>query len=144
MHAVDLEKKQGFRRTLDNIIRFTSSVGEGTLFTGSFSGGENIVVRGQVQGKSDVDGVVVIANSGKWLGELSADVVVVAGRVEGDIFAREKIEVQAGANITGNLTSPVIAIESGAVHVGRIDMRNIQQIKHYEEKREHPRDEASR
>lgn len=129
------EKKRGFRRTLDNIIRFTSSVGEGTSFTGSFSGGENIVVRGQVHGKSDVDGIVVIAETGKWIGELVADVVIVEGCVEGDIIAREKIEVQTSANVNGNLFSPVIAIESGAVHVGHIDMKNLQQIKHFEEKR---------
>ncbi|MGD8925947.1 MAG: polymer-forming cytoskeletal protein [Thioalkalispiraceae bacterium] len=139
MQAVPLEKKdkkQGLRRTLDNIIRFTSSVGEGTIFTGSFSGGENIVVRGQVQGKSDVEGAVVIAETGKWTGELIADVVIVAGCVEGDIRAREKIEVQAGARIKGNLYSPIIAIESGAVHVGRIDMKNLQQINHFDERRE--------
>jgi len=143
-HAVETsvkkEKKQAFRRTLDNIIRFTSSVGEGTSFNGSFSGGENIVVRGQVKGKSDVDGVVVVAETGKWVGELVADVVIVEGCVEGDIIAREKIEVQATAKINGNLFSPVIAIESGAVHVGHIDMKKGQQIKHYDEKREHPRD----
>ncbi|MGD8783636.1 MAG: polymer-forming cytoskeletal protein [Thioalkalispiraceae bacterium] len=139
MQAVSVEKKdkkQGLRRTLDNIIRFTSSVGEGTIFTGSFSGGENIVVRGQVQGQSDVQGAVVIADTGKWLGELIADVVIVAGSVEGDIRAREKIEVQTGANIKGNLYSPVIAIEAGAVHAGRIDMKNLKQIKHFEEKRD--------
>jgi len=139
MHAVSLEnkeKKQSFRRTLDNIIRFTSSVGEGTIFIGSFSGGENIVVRGQVQGHSDVEGAVVIAETGKWVGELTADVVIVAGNVEGDVKAREKIEVQAGANIRGNLFSPVIAIESGAIHEGRIDMKNLQKIKHFEERRE--------
>lgn len=134
------EKKQGFRRTLDNFIRFTSTVGEGTTFTGSFGGGENIVVRGQVHGKSDVEGVVVIAETGKWIGELVADVVIVVGHVEGDISAREKIEVQASANIKGNLFSKVIAIESGAVHVGRIDMKNVKEIKRFKEKREPQRD----
>jgi len=141
MQAVEKKvKKQGFRRTLDNIIRFTSSVGEGTTFTGTFGGGENIVVRGQVHGKSDVEGVVVIAETGQWIGELVADVVIVAGQVEGDISAREKIEVQSGAKIKGNLLSQVIAIESGAVHEGRIDMKNIKEIKHFREKREQPRD----
>ena len=134
------DRKARYRRTLDNVIRFTSSVGEGTTFTGSFSGGENIVVRGEVQGKSDVEGVVVISETGKWIGELTADVVIVAGYLEGDISAREKIEVQTTANINGNLFSPVIAIESGAVHIGRIDMKNLKQIKHFKEKREQTRD----
>ena len=134
------DRKQGFRRTLDNVIRFTSSIGEGTTFTGSFGGGENIVVRGEVHGMSDVEGVVVITETGKWIGELIADVVIVAGYVEGDISARDKIEVQAGANISGNLFSQVIAIESGAVHIGRIDMKNLKEIKHFKEKRDYTDD----
>ena len=136
MHA--LEKGHRFRRTLDSLIRFTSSVGEETVFTGSFNGGENIVVRGQVQGESDVQGIVVVTDTGRWQGQLTADVVVVSGKVEGDITAREKIEIHNTASITGNLHSPHIAIESGAVHDGRIDMSEVSQIDHYQEKREMP------
>ena len=131
-----LEKNHRFRRTLDSLIRFTSSVGEETIFNGSFNGGENIVVRGLVQGESNVHGIVVVTDTGRWHGKLTADVVIVAGQVEGDVVAREKIEVHNMAKIVGNLHSPVIAIESGAVHDGRIDMSNIDQIKHFEEKRE--------
>jgi cytoskeletal protein CcmA (bactofilin family) len=111
-------------RTLDSSIRFTSLIGESSTFTGSFSGGENIVVRGQVQGEGDVQGAVVIADSGHWLGQLKADIVVVAGKVDGDITAREKIEVLNGAHIKGNLDSPVIAMETGAIHEGRLSMHS--------------------
>lgn len=128
-------RKQATRRTLDGIGRFTSAVAEGSVFKGSFSGGENIVVFGKVEGESDVNGVIVITETGNWQGELTADVVIVAGTVEGNIRAREKIELQSSANIRGNLFSPLIAIECGAVHVGHIDMKNIQQLKHFKEKR---------
>lgn len=112
------------RRTLDTAIRFTSAIGENTVFNGSFSGGENIVVRGKVIGKSDVQGVVVITETGSWLGELSADVVVIHGRVQGDITAREKLEMYKDARVEGNLCCPVIAIESGAIHEGHVSMHS--------------------
>ncbi len=131
-----IEKKHHFRRTLDSLIRFTSSVGEETVFSGSFNGGENIVVRGLVQGESDIQGIVVVTDTGRWHGKLTADVVIVAGKVEGDIVAREKIEVHSMAKIVGNLHSPIIAIESGAVHDGHIDMTKVEKLKHFEEKRE--------
>ncbi len=131
-----LEKTHRFRRTLDSLIRFTSSVGEDTVFNGSFNGGENIVVRGLVQGESDIQGIVVVTDTGRWHGKLTADVVIVAGKVEGDIIAREKIEVHSMATILGNLHSPIIAIETGAIHDGRIDMTSVDQLKHFEEKRE--------
>ena len=130
-----LQKKHGLRRTLDNIIRFTSSIGEETTFTGSFKGGENIVVRGLVQGESQVDGAVVIAQTGKWFGNLTADIVVIAGQVQGDIHARQKIEIHQHANVVGNLFSPVIAIETGAIHQGHIDMKRVERISQFEERR---------
>lgn len=128
------KKQPVLGRTLDSIIRFTSSIGEGSTFTGSFSGGENIVVRGKVNGESDVQGAVVIASSGHWIGHLKADIVVVAGKVEGDITAREKIEVLSGAHIKGNLASPVIAMETGAIHDGRLSMHS--KLSTFAEKRE--------
>jgi cytoskeletal protein CcmA (bactofilin family) len=118
------KKQPVLGRTLDTVIRFTSSIGEGTTFTGSFSGGENIVVRGTVHGESDVQGAIVVANGGHWVGHLQADIVVVAGRVDGDITAREKIEVLNGAHIKGNMASPVIAMETGSIHDGRISMHS--------------------
>ena len=135
-----VQKKPVLQRTLDNIIRYTSSIGEDTQFTGSFSGGENIVVRGHVTGESNVNGAVVIAETGCWDGKLVADVVIVLGILNGDIVAREKIEVHSSAKITGNISSPMIAIETGAVHEGHIDMKASPIVKHFDEKRDSPVD----
>lgn len=135
-------KPRALRRTLDNIIRFTSSIGENTSFTGTFTGGENIVVRGQVQGESDVQGTVVITDTGRWLGGLVADTVIIAGVVKGHVVARDKIEVLKTASIEGNLQSASIAIETGAIHEGRIIMHEGGRLARFEEKRNSPIDIA--
>lgn len=130
---LSVKKQPVLGRTLDSVIRFTSSIGEVTTFTGNFSGEENILVRGKVFGESDVQGAVVIASGGQWVGHLQANIVVVAGVFEGDITARDKIEVLSGAHIKGNLTSPVIAMETGAIHHGRISMNSM--LSTFDEKR---------
>lgn len=134
-----LKNKQVSRRTLDNMIRFSTTIGENTEFTGSFSGGGNIVVRGHVKGESDACGIVVIAETGCWDGKLVADSVIVSGTVNGDIVAREKIELLSGSKITGNVSCPVIAIETGAVHEGCIEMNTKTSVKRFEEKRNIPK-----
>ena len=126
------------RRTLDDIIRFTTAVGESTVFTGSFSGGENFVIRGKVSGNSEVKGAVVVAETGIWVGKLRADVIVIAGRVEGEIEANEKLEVRSGAQINGRIHCPVIAMATGSVHEGEIEMRNKTALSHFDEKRLEP------
>jgi len=132
-----LQNKSVSRRTLDN-TRFSSCIGENTKFTGKFSGGENILVRGHVTGEGDACEVVVIAGTGYWDGKLDADIVIVEGTVNGDIVAREKIELLSGSKIMGNLSCPVIAMETGAIHDGHIDMNSTTQVKDFEEKRNNP------
>ena len=128
-------KKQNYRRTLDSVLHFSSAIGENTIISGQFSGGENIMVRGTVRGNSDVNGLIVITESGCWQGHLVADVVVVAGRVEGDIEAREKLEIVSGGHIVGDIHSPVIAMETGAIHEGSIQMQEKIQLSEFDEKR---------
>ena len=126
------------RRTLDKISRFSSCIGENTTFTGKFSGGENMLVLGHVKGEGDACKVVVIGSSGRWDGKLNADVVIVEGKVNGDIVAREKIELLSGSKVMGNLSCPVVAMETGAIHDGHIEMNSTTQVKHFEEKRDNP------
>jgi len=123
------------RRTLDEIIRFTSSIGESAIFTGNIVTDDNIVVRGTVIGNSQIDGIIVVEAHGKWLGNLSAKALIINGHVEGNITAQIKIEIQNNAKIIGDLISPKIAIESGAIHDGSIHMDDKTQLTTFEEKR---------
>jgi cytoskeletal protein CcmA (bactofilin family) len=133
-----LQIKPVSRRTLDKFTRFTSCIGENTVFTGKFSGGENIVVRGHVKGESDACRIVLIAKTGCWDGKVVADIVIVEGTVNGDIVASEKIELLSGSKIMGNLSCPVVAIEAGAIHDGHIDMNTTTKVKHFDEQRNNP------
>jgi cytoskeletal protein CcmA (bactofilin family) len=132
---VQTAKKYNFRRTLDSIKHFDCAIGENTTISGKFSGSENILVRGVVEGNSDIDGIVVVTREGRWLGHLGASTIVIAGRVEGDIRAKEKVEILNGGHIVGDIHSPVVAIETGAIHEGRIHMPNRSQPQSFAEKR---------
>ncbi len=118
-----MAKKNNYQRTLDSVMRFASAIGENTTINGQFSGGENIVVRGTVKGDSDIKGIIVIMESGCWIGHLVADTIVIAGRVEGNIEARQKLEIVAGGHIVGDVCSPVISMETGAIHEGSLHMQ---------------------
>ena len=124
------------RRTLDDIIRFTSSVGENSIFTGNITTSDNVVVRGTIIGDSKVEGIIVVKISGKWLGNIIANTLVINGYVKGDVTALDKIEIQKNAKIIGNLNCPRIAIENGAIHEGRIHMEDKTHIITFKEKRQ--------
>lgn len=128
-------KKNYYRRALDSVLQFSSAIGEHTTICGQFTGGENIMVRGTVKGDSDVKGLIVVMERGCWIGHLVADVVVIAGRVEGNIEAREKIEIAASGHVLGDIRAPIIAMETGAVHEGRLQMPETSRLSQYQEKR---------
>lgn len=121
---INLANNKG-RRSLDGVDGFTTSVGPGSIFTGTIGGEGHTIVLGRVEGNSELAGTVVIGEGGVWVGDITAQTVVIAGQVEGAVTAREKIEIVSTAQIRGSLTSPVIAIAEGAVHEGEIRMGEV-------------------
>ncbi|MBL1275279.1 MAG: polymer-forming cytoskeletal protein [Ectothiorhodospiraceae bacterium] len=124
---VSLAKNKG-RRSLDGVDGFTTSIGAGSVFTGTISGEGHTIVLGHIEGNSELSGTVVVGEGGKWVGDLTADTVVIAGFMEGCIVAREKIEILSTAKMRGSLTSPVIAIAEGAVHDGSVRMGEVKRF----------------
>lgn len=111
------------RRSADRIEPFSTQLGVGVLFEGRLQGAGNYLIEGEVVGGGDVQGAVVLAAGAYWKGDLAADHVRIAGKVEGDVSARSKIELAPTAVVIGNLASPVIAIAEGAMYEGTISPR---------------------
>jgi len=124
------------RRSVDQLDTFTSHIGIGTLLEGQLEGEGSYLVEGEVAGDGDIDGVLVLAAGAYWMGNVTADYVRVAGKIDGNVMARTKIELAPTAVVTGNLTSPVIAIAEGAVYEGAISRPRKTQVTRYAERRE--------
>jgi len=124
---INLASNKG-RRSLDSVDGFTTSIGPGSIFTGTIGGTGHIIVLGSVEGSSDLEGTLVIGDGGQWLGDITAKRIVIAGHVEGAITASEKMEILSTARIIGSLTSPFIAIAEGAVHEGEIHMGEVKRF----------------
>lgn len=119
-------------------------LGPGSVYMGVFQGKDNHIVYGEVQGECDIDGILVLGEGSRWKGNIRAASVVIAGRVEGDVQAKNKLELARTGYVRGKITSPVVAIARGAVHEGSIRMAKQTQITRYVERREAPEREADR
>ena len=103
-------RRQKRRRSADQLVAFTSQIGAGLLFEGELRGVGNYQVQGEVVGDGEVEGVLAIAAGACWKGKLSADLVQIAGKVDGEVVARSKIELGPTAVVTGDLSAPLIAM----------------------------------
>ncbi|GAB2503923.1 bactofilin family protein [Arenimonas alkanexedens] len=88
----------------------------------SFSGG--LYVEGSIHGKVMAEdgsaAVLTIADDGHVEGEVRAPVVVISGRMTGDIYAGERIELAANARVNGNIHYKVVEMAAGAMITGRL------------------------
>ncbi|MBP6597535.1 MAG: polymer-forming cytoskeletal protein [Arenimonas sp.] len=88
----------------------------------SFSGG--LYVEGTIHGKVMADdasaAVLTIAENGHVEGEVHAPVVVINGRLTGDAYASERIELAAKARVQGNIHYKVVEMAAGAMITGRL------------------------
>jgi len=126
------------RRAVDDMGEITTVIGAGSKFSGTFSGKGNFAISGSVEGDCNLEGSVVLQNEGAWKGALIARVVVIAGAVEGQIEANEKLELTKSARVRGDIKAPVIAIAEGAKLDGKITMESAN-VTRYEERRDaHP------
>ena len=123
------------RRATDNIVTYTTEVGPDAVFEGKLQGEGNYSVRGKIIGESDISGILLLETGGEWIGNVLADVVVIAGTVKGNVMAREKLEMQITGRVNGDLEAPVIAIAEGAVYDGKIKMAKAANITRYKERR---------
>ena len=87
-----------------------------------FSGG--LYLEGQLIGSAVVEpgvaATVTVAQRGRVEGELRAPVIVINGKVKGDVHALERLELGPEARVEGNLHYAVIEMAAGAAVTGQL------------------------
>lgn len=124
------------RRLRDSTSGAATLINQGCKITGVISGTGNYLISGEVDGDSDVQGTITLSADGHWEGTIRADCVIISGRIVGDIFASEKVEITATARITGNVTAEAIAVAEGAVVDGVMQTTGQSEPLTFVEKRE--------
>ena len=99
------------------------NLGQSILVKGELSGSEDLTIDGHVEGKISLKGHnLTIGQNGQIRAELVARTVTIRGKVEGNILASEKVEIQQGGKLDGDITAPRIVIADGAHFRGKVDM----------------------
>jgi cytoskeletal protein CcmA (bactofilin family) len=103
--------------------RLSGFVGHGTVLTGETNFQAMLRVDGHLTGKVGSDnGTLVIGTDGRVDADITVAAAVINGTVNGDIIATEKVELGRASRVVGNITTPQIVIEPGAVFEGSCHM----------------------
>jgi cytoskeletal protein CcmA (bactofilin family) len=123
------------RRILDSVPGPATYITPSTILVGQIKGSGPYVFAGRVEGDCDIEGPATLAAGGSWKGTMRATDLIIAGEVEGDVIARERVEVAGTARVTGSLSGNSIAVAEGAVIDGEIKVAGEQHPQHFTEKR---------
>lgn len=103
--------------------RLSGFVGNGTVLTGETNFQAMLRVDGHLTGRvTSENGTLIIGATGKVDANIAVAAALVNGTVNGDIIATEKIELGRTARVTGNIQTPRLVIEDGAVLEGGCSM----------------------
>lgn len=95
-------------------------IGPSVVIKGDVSAGEPLRVSGRVDGTIAAPGQIVTIEAGAHVtADVAAAGIIVAGTVIGSLVAEDRIALRAGAEVTGNLRAPRIAVEDGACVCGK-------------------------
>ncbi len=95
---------------------------QGVTVKGTIEGEGVVQVEGVVQGEFHMVGAVIVADTGLVKGPISADVVRVAGKVEGNVTAREHMRLEQTGTLIGDVATASLVVEDGGRLNGRSTM----------------------
>lgn len=97
-------------------------IGEGITIEGELSSDEDVVVRGNVRGKLTAKEGVVVEAGATVEADVSGGTMTVAGTITGNVNSTDRVDLQSGAKLVGNVKAARITIADGAQFKGSVDM----------------------
>src|ERR1043165_7972617 len=118
-------------------------VGGGTVVTGVANFKAMMRVDGHLSGRvSSSSGTLIVGANGKVDANIEVAIAIIHGTINGDIIATQRLELGRAAKVNGNIQTPSLVIEQGAVFEGSCKMLQMTAAadKAKREKKEEPLD----
>jgi len=97
-------------------------IGPRTVIKGDITGDEDVLVEGTIEGTVQIRSDLKVGPGGRVKATVTAQTVVVAGELEGDCQAEQRVHIEATGKLTGNIRAPRVVIVEGATFKGNSDM----------------------
>ena len=96
-------------------------LGEDLLIQGTVHTEKKIVVSCTLEGSIHGDQEIIVSETGNVNGKIEGNIVVVAGKINGDMLVHKRLEVNSTANLNGEVHVPSgqLLIQEGAYMEGQ-------------------------
>jgi cytoskeletal protein CcmA (bactofilin family) len=101
----------------------TAVLGRGTEFQGSLIFEGVVRIDGKFRGDIFSRDTLILGPDSRIEAQIDADVVLIAGYVEGEIRATTRVEIHSSGYVRGSVLAPVFKIEEGGMFDGTTQMQ---------------------
>lgn len=105
-----------------NSEKLESLIGARADFQGEFTVQGAVRVDGRVDGRVNAD-CVILSETGVIKGEITAQKIVVGGKIEGILRAQEIVEIKGTGKVIGDIFTNKISVTEGGEFNGKIEMK---------------------
>jgi cytoskeletal protein CcmA (bactofilin family) len=102
--------------------RNTTIIGNGACFNGVVKVNGSLRIDGEVEGQLQVTEAITVGPTGVVKAEISANSAIIGGRIKGRIWAKDKVVLQRGSRLEGDVHAALFKIEDGAFFQGNCAM----------------------
>ena len=100
----------------------TAFIDQGSEFEGKLSFKDTVRIDGRFTGEITSENTLIVGETGEIEATIHSKCVLVSGTVVGDIVASQKVVLHKTARVQGNIETPSLVIEDGAVLNGQVKM----------------------
>ncbi len=111
-----------FDRKKHDPSEWTGFLEQGVKLEGKLEATGTFRIDSAMKGTLSSDDTLVLGEHATVEGEIRGNFVIIAGRFDGVIHARGRVEIQPNAIVTGEVHSPCLVIEPGAIFDGQCHM----------------------
>ncbi len=89
---------------------------------GSLKFAGELTFDGKLDGDIQSDGSLNLGDNAVVKGNINVSTVVVRGKINGNVVAREKIDIKSKTELFGDIRAPKLVIEEGVTFVGKTEV----------------------
>jgi cytoskeletal protein CcmA (bactofilin family) len=101
---------------------YTTVLGNTTRLFGKLAFTDSLKINGYFEGEIESSGILFVEEGAHVAADIKAEVVIIAGRVEGNIVAQDKVEMLETCHLVGDVKTRKLRIADGVSFNGKCEM----------------------
>jgi cytoskeletal protein CcmA (bactofilin family) len=97
-------------------------LGKQTIFEGKMTFEGVFRLDGKFEGEIFESGTLIVGETASVKGKVGLHTIIINGTVEGEIYAKARVEIHSTGKVCGNLYAPILTINEGGIFEGHCKM----------------------